>query len=139
MEKPPNDDPPETPSKEELDFLDRVWKLHIKYTKEITFDYEQERITMYDDSKNYLNEVKNVVKEFATEKQGGTWDKHLKISLYKELRFLMELEMKKLEKHIEKKLDHTRKDFELFLPETFTRVNDEKLMIKMKIDYVYDW
>jgi hypothetical protein len=139
MENAPGEPKEGKPTAEDLAFLARAWEICIKYTDDFTYTFEQMRVAMYDDNRTYYNEVRAVVAEFN---DNGTWANQLKDTknpLLKESRLLTFIEMEKLKKHIEKKLDHTRKDYELYLPKKFTRVNDERMLITMEKDFIYEW
>jgi len=44
-------------------------------------------------------------------------------------------EFKKLANHIEKKIENTRKDYEIYVPVHFEKVNDYRMLVTLKREF----
>jgi hypothetical protein len=133
----------EKPNDEEKQFLESTAKQVYEWINEYEFKPEAMR-NIYNEP--YLNKTKEFLKEYRDK---GKWAKYSwSIPYYTELRLLTLVEGEKLVKHIEGRLDKTRKGYEFYLPisralgfgfKSIERINDERLIIHLKRDFVADW
>jgi hypothetical protein len=139
-EENPTSAPLEKPSEFELKFLRRVDELVRKYLAEYTYQPEKLRFgegKVY--SADYLEKIKKVVDEFNHEGSNKWPEDSFNIVEYPDMRLIAFNEFRKLADHVERKLDPTRKGYELYVPLHFEKVNELRMIITVKRDYVSEW
>lgn len=120
----------EEPSDDELRFL----KVSTERLKEWS---EMEQKTCH--NQEFVDKTKLFLKDYAP---GGEWTQpgKLKIKTYQEVRVLMLTEGSQLIRKIEKKIDKTRKGYELYtVAGPIKKINDERLLISLERDFISEW